>query len=83
MAEFAAILELASAYQFVLRFEERDWLTLRLVGPEDIAERALAWLCAVVRAHADRNRLEVEMCRPEELTCAYPSNKVLPIVDGR
>ena len=83
VAEFAAILELASAYQFVLRFEERDWLTLRLVGPEEIAERALLLLRAVVRAHADRNRVDVEICRPEELTCAYPSNKVLPIVDRR
>lgn len=69
------------AYQFVLRFETKDWLTLRLVG--ESGERALEELRRIVRYHAMVNRVEVEMCDPEDLQRVPHSGKILPIVDLR
>lgn len=81
LAEFAAVVADSAAYQFVLRFAERDWLTLRLVGGD--GERALAELRKIVRANDLINRVEVELCAPEDLRRVAHSGKILPIVDLR
>lgn len=81
LADFAPLVAESAAYQFVLRFEERDWLTLRLVGGDQ--ERALAELRRMVRFNPLVNRVEVELCAPEELDRVAHSGKILPIVDLR
>ena len=81
LADFAQVVADSAAYQFVLRFESCDWLTLRLVGGD--GERALAELRRIVRAHDGINRVEVELCAPEELRRVAHSGKILPIVDLR
>lgn len=81
LSEFAGIVAQAAAYQFVLRFEERDWLTLRLVGGEK--QLALAELHRTVGYNPAIKRVEVDMCAPEELQRVEHSGKIPPIVDLR
>ncbi|MBX3171128.1 MAG: hypothetical protein KF760_27215 [Candidatus Eremiobacteraeota bacterium] len=81
LSEFASVLREAAAFQFVLRFEQRDWLTLRLVGGDP--DRALAELRRIVRFNPLANRVEVELCEPGDLRRVEHSGKILPIVDLR
>lgn len=81
--DFREVVAGAAAYQFVLRFEQCDWLTLRLVCDSDTAARALALLQKIVRADARINRVEVERVGPEALQVTDHSGKVVPIVDLR
>lgn len=81
LADFSALVAESAAYQFVLRFQERDWLTLRLVGGDEV--RILAELRRIVRFNPLVNRVEVEMCDPSSLQRVEHSGKILPIVDLR
>lgn len=81
LSEFDSVVGEAAAFQFVLRFEERDWLTLRLVGGDE--ERALAELRRIVRYNPLANRVEVELVAPGDLQRVAHSGKILPIVDLR
>lgn len=81
--DFTGVVDRAAAYQFVLRFEERDWLTLRLVGGDELKDSALCELSRVVRANPLINRVEVEICTPDQLQRTAHSGKILPIVDLR
>lgn len=81
--DFASVVAGAAGYQFVLRFEKCDWLTLRLVGDPDLKAPALAALARIVRANPLVNRVEVEICGPEQLERTAHSGKVRPIVDLR
>lgn len=81
LSEFEGVVADSAAYQIVLRFEERDWLTLRLVGGD--GERALRELQRIVRFNPLVNRVEVELCAPGELRRVEHSGKILPIVDLR
>lgn len=81
--DFAEVLSEAAAFQFVLRFERCDWLTLRLVASEGAAARALDLLRLVVRADARVNRVEVQRVEPAALKSTADSGKVLPILDLR
>ena len=81
--DFSDILELAAGYQFVLCFEQRDGLCLRLVAEPEVADEARRRLHKIVRADPRINQVEIEICCPEALIRAEHSGKVMPIVDRR
>ena len=83
LQELTEVVEGAAAFQVVLRFDQCDWLTLRLVADQETADRALLRLQQVVRANSRINRVEVECCEPHELQSTEHSGKIPPIVDLR
>lgn len=81
LAEFSALLAESAAFQFVLHFEDRDALILKLVGGD--GSGILAQLRRMVRYNPLVNSVEVEMCEPGDLQRVEHSGKILPIVDLR
>jgi phenylacetate-CoA ligase len=83
LEEFSRVLEGAACFQFVLSFEQRDVLQLRLVADPERAEAARSELLRVVRADSRLNQVQLHLCQPQDLVRAEHSGKIPPILDHR